>query len=103
MTPPATVGPYLYRLEQHDTIRETDKIGDCDESRLLIRYVGADIDPQQIRSTVLHEVLHACALTAGIDTTVKLDQETLIGRVEPILFGVLRDNPDLVKWLQAGA
>lgn len=93
------VGPYTFTLKAAPDLLETGKVGDCDETKALIRYVP-DLDPIMLRSVIVHEMLHACALMAGITDTDKHDQETFIRRTEPFLLAVLRDNPDLTTWIQ---
>jgi len=100
--PPKTVqvGPYTFTLQPTPDLLDTGKVGDCDEAKALIRYVP-DIDPIMLRSVIVHEILHACALMAGIAVTDKLDHETFVHRVEPMLLSVLRSNPDLLTWITA--
>jgi len=50
--------------------------------------------PGQIRSTSLHEVLHACDNDAGTG----LDEQAVTS-LSSLLFAALRDNPQWVKWM----
>lgn len=56
--------------------------------------------PSQLRDTVLHEVLHACAAVAG-GPIPQEDEERFVRPVATVLLGVLRDNPKLVAFLTA--
>lgn len=101
MSPPKkiSIGPYLYSLQAMPGMADTDgTVGVTYVSKTLIRY-DSEQSPAMQRATVLHEVLHAVAHTVGIDDEVELTQEAVIGRIDGILLGVLRDNPDLVAYL----
>jgi hypothetical protein len=101
MRPPKVikVGPFPFRVvRKPDKIADGEKVGDTSIARSRIRY-AADQSMMQKRATLLHEVLHAVAHTAAIDDEEKLTQEEWIGRIESGLLGVLRENPDLVKFL----
>lgn len=102
MKPPktVTVGPYTYTLEASPDVLDDGKYGDTSERLARIRY-HADQHPLMLRSVIVHELLHACALAAGISLTDKLDQETFIRRVEPFLLSTLRSNGEMIAWLQA--
>lgn len=102
MKPPTSVkvGPYTFTLKASPDLLETGKVGDCDEAKALIRY-APHLDPIMLRSVIVHETLHACALMVGITLTDKHDQETFIRRIEPLLLAVLRDNPTLTAWIAA--
>lgn len=54
--------------------------------------------PQTYYTTVLHEVLH----TIGTDFSIsELAKESVVGPLSMALFSFIRDNPDLVKRIQA--
>lgn len=53
----------------------------------------------EYKTTLLHEVMHACAHFAGIVDKEELDEETWIGRLSPIILLVLQENPHLVHEL----
>lgn len=57
---------------------------------------------EQQRLSVLHELLHAIINYSGLYTIMNLNQqqeETIVRVLEPALYGLLRDNPQLVKFL----
>jgi hypothetical protein len=56
-------------------------------------------EPQQIsllKSTVLHEAIHAMADTIGFRWS-----ETTVEQAEQVFFAILRDNPTFARWLIA--
>jgi hypothetical protein len=47
--------------------------------------------------TIFHEILHACDLsTCDVEGALKEDQ---ISRLSSVLFGVMRDNPEIFQKL----
>jgi hypothetical protein len=95
------VGPYVFRVVRKPGMTIADeKVGDSSVSLSRIRYADGP-SPMQIRATILHEVLHAVALTAAITSEDKLAQEEWISRIESGLLGVIRDNPELIGYLTA--
>jgi hypothetical protein len=102
MTVPASVkvGPYTYSLVPCDTLLETGAVGDTCVRRARIRYY-VEQAPEMLRSTVLHEIMHACANLGGSEDGSEdaFTEEQWIRRIEGALFGVLRDNPELVAYL----
>ena len=67
------------------------------------RYLTITLDPSQadsqVAETLLHELLHACADAAGLDED---DEERTVNAIAPRLLSVLRDNPQLVRFLAGG-
>lgn len=61
------------------------------------QWIAVDLDqgPDQLRDSLLHEVLHVCLGMLGkdADETVEL--------LSPVLLDTLRGNPALVTWLTA--
>lgn len=100
MRPPKKirVGPYTFRVIRSSREIAGEAVGDTSPRRSRIRYTD-DQCPMQIRSTILHEVLHAIAHTAGIGDEEALKQEDFISRCEAGFLGVLRDNPKLLAYL----
>ncbi len=60
----------------------------------------------KIQATVIHEILHACRMT--LDNTARPGKKAdyaewehhFIGLFEPALLQIIKDNPELVSWLQ---
>lgn len=73
---------------------DTDQVGECDPKQLTIT-VRHDVAPQQQAETTLHEILEA------INSEMYLEMdEGQISRLSVALFGVLKDNPHLVEFLE---
>ena len=108
MNPPkhVTVGPFRYRLvldraaidrisagegERHQGLSDTDR---------LVVTVDPDLHPQIVRETVFHELLHCCfALIGASDCLSHEQEESVVRRLAPVLYGALRANEGLVSWL----
>lgn len=60
-----------------------------------------DLDIDFLRETLLHEILHACALVAGVDDSDP-DEERIVRALAPTLLDVLQRNPRLVRYLRLG-
>lgn len=74
--------------------------GQCSISRLLIAIDG-EIPPTLKGETVLHEIGHVLLASVGIPD----DSEELVERLA-LRFGVdvlalIRDNPELIRWIQS--
>lgn len=108
MTPPkhVLVGPYRYRLVVDRaamnvlSVKDGDvKLGECDSEHLTIT-VTDDLHGTQLRSVVLHEVLHSAFHVIGASDAISDEQEeSLVRRLEPVLLGLLRANKGLIEWL----
>lgn len=94
--PPATiyVGAMDYTIRE---VKHLDLLGETlnEEGDILIKRRQS---PACKRATVLHEVLHAIAFTAGMGLEHDAE-EALVRSWEPWLLAVLRDNPELVSFL----
>lgn len=103
MKPPRSVrvGPYTFRVVRTPNLIAGTNLGDTNPGRARIRYTTRGLCPMQVRALLLHETLHAVAHTASIRDEDTLTQEEWISRVEPVLLGVLRDNPRLLRYLTA--
>lgn len=96
MPPTIRVGAYLYRVEQLD-IGDSGHDGLQNDSTLRI-VVNTDLAPLYERGVLLHEVVHAC-LSHGAQFLDHDQGEMVAAALESALLGVLRDNPELVKYL----
>lgn len=95
------VGPYTYTVEIHAALddAEVNLRGVSDTDQHYIR-LNPKNPPGLMRSTLLHEVLHAVAVSgAAIGTNERLPQEAWISRIEASLLAVLRDNPAVIAYL----
>lgn len=62
-------------------------------------FVNKDQTQDQLRDTVLHEVLHAICFNYGVQTGTEEEEEALIKTLTPVLLDVLCRNPELVALL----
>jgi hypothetical protein len=109
MKPPKSIniGGYVYSVTVDEALANVVAL-DNGEGRVLgaTRYrhqsivLDPDQHPQQLRDTLLHEVLHALNDTAYAlgDPRTPIEEETIL-RLTPPLLTLLRDNPKLVEFL----
>lgn len=92
------VGAFHWRVRYVDF--QEDFFGRTSPSHLEI-----DIDPSlpldQLKETVLHEVMHACLFVgnSGSSPGKLVDDDAYIESSAPTLLEVLEQNPQLVAWL----
>lgn len=95
------VGPYTYTVDLNDGLDDAELRGITDTDLHQIR-LNPGNPPALMRSTLLHEAIHAVAVScARITCEEKLVQEDWIGRIEAPLTALLRDNPQLLAYLTA--
>jgi hypothetical protein len=111
MEPPkkVQVGPITFAIDislEAGLIAKTREqkpttVGHIDHNEQRIYIDGAQ-GPDQIRDTLLHEVLHALWGTCGLYVTEAGDHEELIvAMTASLLLDTLRRNPELVAYLVA--
>ena len=88
------VGPYDYRIVVDEP---GEHEGEFRSRKMEIGIVVKDRHPRHIAETLLHEILHAVNHVADVGDTT--DEEASVTRSSPILFAVMRDNPDLMDYL----
>jgi hypothetical protein len=100
------VGPYTYVVKvDKDRIKELEKESDTDlygitTHGLLEIVLQPDVADMVLRETLLHEVLHAVLFNTGLsDRMTDKAEEHLVRALSPALFGLLRDNHNLVQYL----
>jgi len=107
MRPPSKVqvGPLSYDvvLVATDHPAVSDCAGRTERGAQNI-WIDRQTGPDQLRETVLHEVLHTVWGLAGLqmdidDVGEDSQGEKIINRVTPLLLDVLRRNPRLVAYL----
>lgn len=90
------VGPYIHAVDQVDiTGSGADGLHDLSLQRIV---VNPGMPAMYTRGVLLHEVIHAC-LSVGATFLDHDQQEQVCAQLEATLLGVLRDNPELVKYL----
>lgn len=100
------VGPFKVRLEIKAKLEDEDIWGgfynsDDNRAEYVIELRMAQPTPAFALDTVLHEVMHAIYKTFGLtdgETEEKVASALATGWVM-----VLRDNPELTKWIGAAA
>lgn len=90
---------FLVQTRTTQEMSEDRALGLCMVDRAVI-FVDEALDPQQKAETLLHETLHAVWHVMCLPP--KLDEEKAVTGLPKGLAGVLRDNPELVKFLLAG-
>ena len=62
-------------------------------------YLSQNMKHQQASDTILHEVIHAIWSESGLDHIPDLNEETIVRTLATWLRIVLRDNPELAKFV----
>lgn len=106
------VGLYVYTVTQDGEAwakyvndgTAKDRMGFSDHNLLIIA-VNPGVSPMQKADTLLHEVLHACWWNGSIGSLEALSdnadhEEFIISHMSPWLLMVLRDNPELLDYLE---
>ncbi len=102
------IGPQIFniveRLKSDDGMLNDDTFGyTLDLSNLIV--IDQDLHVTKKQVTLLHEIMHACRMVfEGPSKPSKSDdadvwEHHFIGIWESSLLLVLRENPDIVKWL----
>jgi hypothetical protein len=73
-----------------------DVFGECDLTMAEIR-IRADIGPQKMANTLLHETLHAAYYIGDLGRDDK--QERIVTVLANVMSQVWRDNPELVAFI----
>jgi len=92
------VGGVHYRVVVEEEIENEDGVeilGQHDYGRLQLR-LSLAADPEVRPFVLFHEVLHACITVCGGDSH---REEALVTGLAHSLLQVLRENPDLVRYL----
>jgi hypothetical protein len=106
MKPPKTVriGPAKWKIRLADLPELDDKLG-LTMSRHSTIVIHENQSAAAMRDTVVHEILHAVLVDAGISIALGIDhddEERMVRLLAPALLGVFfRDNPQLVTFLTA--
>lgn len=104
----AVARPEKLKLGNHDYTIEWGYIPfDCEflygrtNPRLTLMEINDGVAKSQQRDTLLHEILHAVITETHLTFDGNAEEE-IIRVVTPLLLGVLRENPGVVKWLSEG-
>jgi hypothetical protein len=100
------VGPFRVRIEIKSVLNDEDNWGEFDDSpderaEYVIRFKYGQPTRRFALDTVLHEVSHAVFRTFGLNDG---ETEERICTVLAVGWGmILRENPELAKWIGAAA
>lgn len=92
------------RRKDDATLHEGNYGYTLDEANLIV--IDADIHHTKKQVTLLHEIMHAARMTFDNEAkpsskaTFEEWEHYFIGVWENSLLMVLRDNPEIIKWLQ---
>lgn len=89
------IGQTTWELEEA-ALEEEFGLTDHFQAKILVMK-GQTKD--QLRDTVLHEVLHAICFNYGVPTTDDETEEAILKTLTPVLLDVLCRNPELVDLL----
>ena len=105
------IGPFTFIVTYNDDVPSelSGKASSEDDEVTLGQTVGYEgkivikegMDPLMERDTIVHEHLHAIWDAAGVRSVGDLDEETVVGLLAPWVLMFLRDNPELVGYLQS--
>lgn len=94
------VGPVDYEIKQP---KQFDLLGETLAEQATIKLRRKQSESTK-RVTLLHEILHAIFWESGyrqIEDMSAKREERIIQALAPWLVSVIRDNPDLVKYIQS--
>jgi hypothetical protein len=60
-------------------------------------HVRSDLESDELRDTLLHEILHVLTASAGLDA--ECNEERFVRVIAGGLIGVFNDNPDLARFI----
>lgn len=87
-----------HTLAEHET--RSHLMGSCNNKTLTIS-LNPELAPDQMRSTLVHECLHALVSVSGVQIQEGCDdpEERAVAALEAPLYALIRDNPKLIAWL----
>lgn len=88
------------RLEHNPTHEGHALLGHYTSDQSLI-VLNDSMAPERARVTIVHEALHALLDATGLDNLLSDHEEDLVSRLAPTLLSFLRENPDLLFYLEA--
>lgn len=93
-----TVGPHVYRVVviPDGALGDAARAGQCNAQRGVIAIHGEQTSTQ-LADTVLHEITHALLEVTDLDGDVA---ERVALAMGPGLLALIRDNPELIRWVR---
>lgn len=89
------VGPFTYSVDWVTGLADEGTLSTGD-LRLLL---AAGQSSTRVKEAALHETLHAIIDQTNLRGKEKDEEESLVAALSPLLFYVLRHNPEFVEWL----
>lgn len=101
MLPPSTlrVGPHTYQvvLVPNGVMIDAERRGHTMATRLVIA-IEPDMPASMVADTLIHEAVHAILRSIVLEDTVEEQVALLMG---PAVLALLRDNPELLTYLES--
>lgn len=98
LPPKVRIGPYDYKLIVVDKIKDDEECwGLCEQGKLSITVSRAQPNSLFAVDTVVHEILHAIYVNAGLQPVST--EESVCSAIATGLTQVFRDNPKLLAWV----
>lgn len=104
LLPPISILGTRWEIKLSDAVSlEGDNYGTTHLSTMTI-YLNPHNTEQHMRSTLWHEIMHACIHMVGLDQRFDdkdqhITEHELIYALVPVQLQVLRDNPELLQFL----
>jgi hypothetical protein len=98
-----TIAPFDYAVRDEPQLQErAGVVGLCNTDTLHL-YLDGGLPYGVEAETLLHETLHAMWAQTNLQKRfTDKQQEAVVWALAPRLLSLLRDNPELVKWLTNG-
>ena len=98
------VGTFDYKIEYEKLLSEVPASG-MTSSGTTTFYLNPNQDKQQLRDTLIHEVLHGLWKQTSLlvrfpDEDPDSPGELIIQDLSALLYAFIRDNREVVEWLQ---
>ncbi len=99
------VGAFKYKVQWHKELGNFNAAGATNPELTLI-LVDPKNDKQVQRETLVHELLHAIWKQTDLRVSMPDDDndsegEKIIQRLSPYLYAFIKENPEVVAWLQS--
>ncbi len=94
------VGCLDYEIEDWNSQRAncSGRYGECSTMTQIIR-VDTQYGHVRTASTLLHEILHACAHHGAYQCIEKPSEEQTVTHFSEMIAQVWQDNPDVMEWI----
>ena len=100
LLPPAflVIGPFRYSVMFDEVEAESLAVTDTDT---LVMTLDPKMPDSKMATILLHEILHTLTEVTGLaQEWSAAKEEEVVGRLAPALGAAIRDNPQLIKYLQ---